>query len=223
MSKVVPLQASMHRQVERLLPWLVNGTLEGEQLEQVRRHLVTCVRCQQDLREVQRQQGLYLGLARATSRPVGFDRLRSRLPAACATGLGARWRAWWARADRARRSAPPMLRRTLAVQVLLVAGIAAVQWRAAAVIATPDYRTLGAVPAAAVSGERLVVVFDPALTEARMRALLRASGARIVDGPSEAGAYVLVLPARRLATVQGQLRGAAGVVLVERLQSPDGP
>jgi hypothetical protein len=53
--------------------------------------------------------------------------------------------------------------------------------------ASAPYRTLGAVPAA--NPGNLVIVFDPRTDESRMRRLLLASQARIVDGPNDAGAY----------------------------------
>ena len=50
--------------------------------------------------------------------------------------------------------------------------------------------------------------------------LLAASGARIVDGPNEAGAYVLAVPPARLGGVRDALRSAPGVVMVEALPGP---
>ena len=44
------------------------------------------------------------------------------------------------------------------------------------------------------SSASLVVVFDPAATESDFRRSLRAAGARIVDGPTQANAYLLDVP-----------------------------
>ena len=52
-----------------------------------------------------------------------------------------------------------------------------------------------------------------------MQQLLRASQARIVDGPNEAGAYVLAVPVGREASVRDALRAAPGVTLVESLDA----
>jgi hypothetical protein len=54
-----------------------------------------------------------------------------------------------------------------------------------------------------------------------MRGLLRASDARIVDGPNDAGAYVLAVPQARVTQVRDALRSAPGVMLVATL-GPDG-
>ena len=63
----------------------------------------------------------------------------------------------------------------------------------------------------------LVIAFDPHLDEARLRSLLLASQARIVDGPNEAGAYVLAVAPARLPMVRDALRAAPGVTLVAAL------
>jgi hypothetical protein len=42
-----------------LLPWLLNGTLEAEELAEVRRHLATCDRCREALAETQRAGALF--------------------------------------------------------------------------------------------------------------------------------------------------------------------
>jgi hypothetical protein len=64
-----------------------------------------------------------------------------------------------------------------------------------------------------------VVVFEPGASQARTQQLLRASQARIVDGPNEVGAYVLAVPAARVASVRDALRAAPGVSLVESLDA----
>jgi hypothetical protein len=219
MSTVVPLQASIHHEAERLLPWLLNGRLEDGQRELVLRHLAACARCREEARNQERLQDLYLQLAPAPPAPANFERLLRRLPRAAPSDPFAAWRAWRARRTRAGRRPSPVLRWTAAACLLLATALAVSPWRAAPE-STPAFRTLGSASGASLPGEQLVVVFDPGLSEARMRTLLRASGARIVDGPSEAGAYVLVLPDDRVAAVQAGLRSAPGVLLVERLQPP---
>jgi hypothetical protein len=74
----------------------------------------------------------------------------------------------------------------------------------------------------AAADARLVVVFEPGASQARTQQLLHASQARIVDGPNEVGAYVLAVPAMRVARVRDALRGAPGVTLVESLD-PEPP
>lgn len=64
---------------------------------------------------------------------------------------------------------------------------------------------------------RLVVMFDPSLTENQLRALVQGNGARIVDGPGDTGAYVLAVPQPRAGQALAALRHAQGVRMVARL------
>jgi anti-sigma factor RsiW len=38
-----------HRAAQEALPWLLNGTLDGPELQQVREHLAACPACRADL------------------------------------------------------------------------------------------------------------------------------------------------------------------------------
>jgi hypothetical protein len=85
------------------------------------------------------------------------------------------------------------------------------------------YHALGATaPPVDAQSRQLVVVFEPAMSQERMRALLRANQARIIDGPNDAGAYVLAIPVARVATARAALRATPGVVLVEPLDAAAG-
>jgi hypothetical protein len=77
------------------------------------------------------------------------------------------------------------------------------------------YRTLGARTAAAAGD--LVVVFDPATAEADVRRILRGAGARIVDGPTRANAYVLEVAPGQTERAAQALKAERAAVLVERL------
>ena len=70
-----------------------------------------------------------------------------------------------------------------------------------------------------VSGNdaRLVVMFDPRISHAEMQRLLRLSRARIVDGPNDAGAYVLAVQTNGEKAALDALRGEPGVALVQSL------
>ena len=63
----------------------------------------------------------------------------------------------------------------------------------------------------------LVVVFDPATTEADLRRMLRDIGARLIDGPTRTNAYVLEVPETRREQAVRVLRNERAVVLVESL------
>jgi len=50
------MQLLNHRRVRQLLPWYVNGTLEGEELTEVERHLRRCSRCRAEIEGLQKLQ-----------------------------------------------------------------------------------------------------------------------------------------------------------------------
>ncbi len=156
-----------------------------------------------------------------------LPRLDSRAPAAPA-GLAAggrpaplRWRApaWW-RALSARRAPwapwPPWTWSALAAQFVVIAGLAALLAERPAT--PPAYRLLGN---ADTAGANLVVVFKPDTTERELRRLLRASQARVVDGPTVTDAYLLAVPDPQRARVR--LRAESAVVLAEALAAGESP
>jgi hypothetical protein len=62
-----------------------------------------------------------------------------------------------------------------------------------------------------------VVVFDPATTQAEVGRILRAADARIVDGPTQANAYVLEVPSGQIDRAVQTLKAERAAALVERL------
>ena len=216
--RVLPFAGSQHRQAERSLPWLVNGTLDDDERTMVERHVDACVDCQQQLAQWRAlQETCAVPTAHALDPMPSFTRLRSRLQAPRARPPVSRWRAMRS----AWTTAPPWLRGAVAAPCALLLALAGA-WFAREQPA--PYRTLGDMPAAepASADARLVVVFEPGASQARTQQLLRASQARIVDGPNEVGAYVLAVPAARVASVRDALRAAPGVTLVESLD-PEPP
>jgi hypothetical protein len=52
----------------------------------------------------------------------------------------------------------------------------------------------------------VIVIFQPDAREREVAAALRASGSQLVGGPTEAGAYLLHVPAQRRAAAVAQLQ-----------------
>lgn len=199
--RILRFEGSAHTEADRLLPWLVNGTLEGEELMRVRAHLDQCAACRHELEWLRSLQGAY---TEESTQPAPPPRLPRRLRHRLTAILGTR------RHHRSRWQ-----RRLIAAQaaVMLVMGLALLQHER---VAPGVYHTLAA---PAVARDRLVAVFDPALSEMRMRRLLQACDARVVDGPTAGGAWVLSVPSARADAIREALRAAPGVTLVERLDA----
>jgi hypothetical protein len=119
--------------------------------------------------------------------------------------------------------APSRLGWAVAAQfVLFAAGLALVApvarqtaHRQAAAAPEAQYHALGSAPSAPTGD--VIVIFRPDATAGELSKALRESGARLVDGPTAADAYVLDVPqARRNATL-AQLRANGAVTLAEAI------
>jgi hypothetical protein len=233
-SQVLFFRGSAHWQAERNLPWYVNGTLEGEALEQLLQHLDTCASCRRELQELRKFQRSCVETCVLSDEHASFQRLRQRIEAERWQGAHA---GWFASARRGWLATAAWLRWTLAAQFAVIVAIGGVLYGDGTPRAnerafvdgmpTATYRTLGdrdagmAVAPSAI-GPHLVVIFDPKLSQRDLNAMLQANRASIVSGPNDAGAYVLALPADRVANVQEKLRASPGVNWVQSLDRVGG-
>ncbi|WP_413672397.1 zf-HC2 domain-containing protein [Massilia cellulosiltytica] len=201
-----------HLDAQEALPWLANGTLAGAELERVQAHIATCAHCRADL-------ALLCTVHAAGPGPdLDFDpdralaRLMPQLdapPVQARTGLLQRWR------DRAAANDRTWLRAAVAFQFGAIAVLAALLARPSGQPDSPaSYRVLGAAGANGMA--RVVVTFRPDTPEAELRRIVRASGARIVGGPTVTDAW-LVGADGRLDPVLARLRAEPAVTLAEPL------
>ncbi|MDN3919859.1 zf-HC2 domain-containing protein [Roseateles violae] len=210
--KVVPIERDPHHAVQALLPWYLRGRLEAEEQLELQRHLLACPQCRAECEAERRLLAELSPRAERSAEPgdveAGLRRLRARLPAR-------------AEARAARPSLPRWLGWALGLQGTALAGLLAM------LLFLPrpqpaDYHGLSAA-APAIAADALVM-FDPAATEAQIRQALRASGARLVGGPTGGNAWLLQLggdaAARRHALER--LRAERIVSLAEPLQAEGG-
>lgn len=197
--------AAQHDAIQLLLPWLVSGQLDDAERASVEEHLAHCPQCRADIAIEQQLRGA------APSTPVGLDqeraldRMMARIDAAPRATLPAR----------ARRSMPwmPWM---LALQSVAIGALAAVVLAPAP--APVQYRALSSAGAPAQAGN-LVVVFGHDVRQADMQRILQQAGARVVDGPTVTGAWVLEVPPAQANQAMLALRGQAGVELAEAMGS----
>ena len=206
---VIRFDAAAHKVADVLLPWFVNGTLKGEELDFVQRHVDECPRCQHEVAWLRELHAACVAAEAMPGAPAAFGNLRRQLDAPRQSRDSI---------DRPRDS-PRGARRwwpwTTAAQFAVIIALGTLLLSGPEVPAL--YRTLGASNAAAPTTGTLVVVFESATTEAEVRRILRSAGARIVDGPTQANAYVLDVPSGQTERAAQAIRGERAAVLVERL------
>jgi len=206
--RVVRLDAAVHKVADVLLPWLVNGTLKGDELAFVQRHVDECPSCRH---EVEWLRELHAACTAAEDMPgasTAFHNLRSKLEASEGRDTIARLR-------RSEGRTRPWLPWALAAEFAVIVVLGAL------LLTSTDgpvlYRTLSAGNGAAPATGSLVVVFNPTTSVAEVQRILRGAGARIVDGPTQANAYVLEVPAGQAERVAQTIKAERAALLIEPL------
>ena len=205
-----------HGEANQLLPWFVNGTLTGLERTRVERHVAECVACSQEADSLRVLQAVVVHddeadreTDQALARVKARLRTSERKPHAT-SALQSISRQW--------RETSPWMRYAMVAQLVLVVALAAALLHQP----TPQYyRALGAVSKPAGPESAVVVVFGETVSERDMRDLLLRLHARIVDGPTPAGAYTLQVAQSDQATALAVLRHTSSVVFAEPApQSP---
>lgn len=191
-----------HQEIWELLPWYVNGTLEGREFQEVKDHLDTCSFCQEEVTRLH-EIGTTIHAVEDfawSPRPGQFSRLMARIEAAQA--LREQAGGWWG-GLRARfieyrslvKVTPRIIRLGLVAEfalVLLLLGV--IFWQSSSGRGL-EYRTLSGVTGQMQEGKlRIRVVFAEDISEKEIRELLAAVRGNIVKGPSPLGAYTVELP-----------------------------
>jgi anti-sigma-K factor RskA len=206
--RIFTFEGSAHSTADALLPWYVNGTLRGEELAFVEQHVRGCGQCQAEVDWLRQVFAACAALAPLEEEPApAGTRFGDSRPLAGWAGP-LRMKAGW-------RAAPTWVRGLLAAQLAAIAVLGTM-----VAIETgnkPSYQTLGSESRSVPSGNAVVVVFDPTAPEADIRRIVAGAGARIVDGPTAANAYVLELPPADTGDALRSLRTERLVQLAEPL------
>lgn len=188
-----------------LLPWYLSGTLGPREARAVEQHLAGCAACRDEVEHLRRLRTALASTVESRPAPARdlFASVRSRIEAdAPASALSTVPEAsWWERLAAAifgilpPRLAPAM---ALAVIVLQLGALAVVGTIAQQALRGPGVSTQSGpddrrpLPAGTV---RLRVAFRDSAPAAEIRALLQRLEARVTDGPSAAGLYIVEAPA----------------------------
>lgn len=195
MGRIIHLFGDRHPDAQRLLPWYVTGQLDPSEREAVDAHLADCGECQHELQEERRLRGAISTLQLDLDTVWTEDRDPKQHPPRISvpSRFGPRVLGWF-------------LAGQCAVALLLMLLLAPNR-------ETTLYSGLGSASVEAPGA--MVIMFRPDASEQAIRDTLTRSGARIVDGPTSTGAYVLSIPAAKRTAVLQELRTAPAVVLAE--------
>jgi hypothetical protein len=210
MAEIIHLRKNPHEEVQELLPWLVNGTLDPIEVEQIEAHLAGCAECRAEL-AAERQLAAAIESSPADTEGA-WDRMEQRLEARAVASVKPSPNLWRRRVPLGWAIGSPI---AAAVAVALV--MVNVSPRQ---VAEPQYRALGA-PQPAVAAN-LIVQFQPATSLRDVQGALQSVDARFVDGPTETGAYLLRVDAGRREVALKQLRDNQAIALAEPIDGPAG-
>lgn len=219
--RILSFEGGEHREVERLLPWYANDTLDAIESDRVSAHLSECGACRAELSRLRAVLDAAAEAPAAGPREADRDweRLHRRLQGMRRADAKPRR---WHRVRSGWRNAAPWMRAALAAQCAVVAVLVVFLVRTErAPRDDAPYRTLSSAAVPTASADSLLVVFDPRLTDAQLRELLGANHARIVDGPNATGAFLVAAPPGQGELVRNALRASPGVSMAESLAPPE--
>ncbi|MGH8855393.1 MAG: zf-HC2 domain-containing protein [Telluria sp.] len=205
-------EPATHEQAQQLLPWLPSATPCNTEFAAVRAHVDQCPHCQADLAWQDRLRAAMPPVGATVDADRAFAALLPRLgPQPVRVSVLEQWR-------RKAAANSNWLRWTAVAQLAVIAGLALMLARPAA--DPGDYRALGA----AVPAEgNLVLMFRPDTTEGEVRRILQVSGARVIDGPTAAGAWVLAVPGRQAGPALARMRAEPAVTLAQPMAARSRP
>jgi hypothetical protein len=206
MGNIIRLPRDQHEAAQLLLPWFATGRLDAADHARVAAHLRTCAKCQADLRVERRLEAEVAGLTLDVEE--GWAAMQRRLeegPAGDADeGPGVA-----VPAGGRLRAAAPWLGWAVAAGIAVIAVVGSLAPRA------PPPALYHALAAAPPPAGDAIVMFRPDTSQQAMSEALTWGHARIVDGPTSTGAYVLTVPAAGRAATLKALRRRRDVVMAE--------
>jgi anti-sigma factor RsiW len=201
------LPGNVHREAA-LLPWYVNGTLSSEERLQVDRHVAVCSGCRAELDELLHLrtdlQDVFAAEPSPSARLAETVKARIAREAARDSGVAGfssvteRFERW-SRSLFAPRWVPGLAMLLVVTQGALLLWL--LQQPAQEAVVT---RSLQPAPV------QIHVTFHAQATEEQIRTVLQAVQARVVDGPSGDGVYLVELPRDPRVSAEEKVRALLG-------------
>lgn len=213
----------LHREIQELLPWYANGTLNSAEAARVASHVGECPHCRNALEQCRLLAVAVKDADENTWTPAAmqFSELMRRVDAAEALrikphGWAARVKAWFGWVH----TTPGPARWALGLQGALVLLLGSA-WLLEP-LERSGYQTMSSAPPRTAADQSIFkIVFADSITEKELRGLLQSVSAEIIAGPSATGVYTLRMS--KQAAVAGvqravlTLRAHPQVQLVEEL------
>lgn len=209
MAEIIRLRSSSHDEVQQLLPWLANGTLAPEEILRVDAHLGECAECRADaaaeLRLARAVAGLPLDCGNS------WQRISKRLQPDAAAPVPTAPALWRRRVPLVWAIASPFA--AAAAVALVLVNVATMRQPTV----EPQYHALGSMQMPQPAN--LVVQFAPATRIADLQSALQGVDARLVDGPTETGAYLLRVDQAKRELALKRLRDNQVIALAEPIDA----
>lgn len=194
-----------HDEINALIPWYVNETLQDTERQMVETHLTGCATCRQDVQGL-RALAAVLQAEVPEPRVDLYARTAARLEQERVTGVMARIRELLTPVPRYALAA-------MAAQLVVIVALAGV------ILTARPYTTLSDQPGGGGPAAEFQVIFAPQATTSQMRSVLTTFNARIVDGPTSAGVYRVAIPLKPSGPTPDEilrrLRGSRGIEFAE--------
>jgi hypothetical protein len=224
MSRIIPLH-DRHQEAQELLPWYVTGTLDAAERLMVENHLADCPECQSELTSERRLRSEVAAMP--LDAELGWAAFRQKLEAETQQAIPPLPPIRTSRLPAMRTAMRHALAKPGRTGWIMAAQAAALVLVATLVIPSFNppaaYRTLSAPPTATSTAGNVIVMFRPNTPEQDMRRTLVDSGARLVDGPTEANAYILAVPAPQRTVALAKLRAQTDILMAEPIDSGTHP
>jgi hypothetical protein len=186
---------SAHQEISLLLPWYVNKTLHGAEINRVENHLKVCLTCRRELATLHKlaaavqQEGSIDTAAQAS-----FSHLKKRIHSPDATTRKNPPKAMTLPAQRKGQGKIWRLPRpALALAAVVLLSLLITRFIDTGHFQMNDYRTLSNAEHPAISQNTLRVIFSTGTQQPQIDEILASVQGRIVDGPTEQGVYTVAV------------------------------
>jgi hypothetical protein len=212
---------SAHQDISLLLPWYVNKTLHGAEINKVDNHLKVCLTCRRELatlhklaaavqREVSIDSAAQASFSQLKKRIRGTDET-SREKAAKVVALPGQ-RQWYSKHWL-------LPRPVLALAAVLLLSLLIPRFIDTGDIQMHEYRTLSNAENPAINQNTIRLIFSNDTKQPQINEILASVHGRIVDGPTAQGVYTVAidseLASNNVLGMVASLRKSANVIFAE--------